>query len=308
MIATLTGNNSFLLQEQLRLLVSAFVKAHGDLALERLDGEETEFERIREGVQSLPFLASRKMVVLRSPGAHKQFVENIDALLEAVPETTDLIIVEPKLDKRSGYYKTLKAKTDYKEFKELDGQGLARWLSDTARNQGGELSVRDGLYLVERVGTNQQLLRNELDKLLNYSPKISRETIDLLTERTPQSTVFELLDAAFTGHAKRALSLYAEQRAMKVEPLAIIAMIAWQLHVLAILKVAEQRSMEDIAATARINPYVLRKSRSIADRLTLQELKDLIAEVLELDIALKSKSIDPDEALQNLLLSISRQQ
>src|SRR3546814_19438404 len=65
---------------------------------------------------------------------------------------------------------------------------------------------------------------------------------DLLT---PQSTIFELLDAALSGNTRRALELYEEQRSMKVEPQQIIAMLAWQLHVLAVVKAAGERRSEE---------------------------------------------------------------
>lgn len=126
MIITLTGNNHFLIHAELRRLVNEFVAKYTDMGLQRIDGEEAEYEQIREALESLPFLASKKMVVLRSPGANKKFVEAGEQLLENLPEMTDVIIHEPKLDKRSTYYKYLKKHTDYKELNDLDEQGLAR--------------------------------------------------------------------------------------------------------------------------------------------------------------------------------------
>ena len=209
MIITLTGENSFGLQTELRGLVAAFVAEHGDLALERLDGEEIEFAKLREALTSLPFLASKKLVVARSPSSNKQFVEQFEQLFGEVPDTTDLILVEPKLDKRAAYYKFLKSKTDFRDFPELDQSGLARWLIDSAKEQGATLSPADARYLVERLGTNQQMLSNELAKLLLYDAKISHQSIDALTDPAPQSTIFQLLEAAFAGNPKRALALYS---------------------------------------------------------------------------------------------------
>jgi DNA polymerase III delta subunit len=193
-------------------LVSSFVAEHGDMALERFDGEEAAFERMQEALQSLPFLASKKMVVLRTPGANKRFVENAERLIRELPETTDVIIYEPKFDRRSAYYKLLKKVTDFREFGELDRNGLARWLASEAKSRGGNLNTSDAAFLVDRVGANQQSLSNELDKLLLYDAKISRDNIELLTEANPQSTIFELLDAAFAGDSKKAMVLYDEQR------------------------------------------------------------------------------------------------
>lgn len=304
MIITLAGENSFGLLSELRQLTDVFVSEHGDLSLERLDGQEADFKRIGEVLASLPFLASRKMAVLRSPGNNKQFAEQVEQMLVGLPETNDVIIVEPKLDKRLSYYKFLKNHTDYREFIELDINGLSRWLAETARDRGGSLGSGDARYLVERVGLTQQLLSNELEKLLLYDPKVTRQTIDLLTEATPQSSIFQLLEVAFAGNARRAMELYSEQRALKVEPGQIVAMLAWQLNILAIIKAADNRSVDVIAKEAKLNPFVVRKSQSIARNLSLPQLKKLVSDLLKIDIATKRTNIDSDEVLQHYLLTL----
>jgi DNA polymerase-3 subunit delta len=303
-ITVLTGDNSYMLQAELHRLIAEFVAEHTDMALEQLDGEEAEFDRLRESLQSLPFLASKKLVVLRSPSANKQFVEAAQDLLTELPETTDVIIVEPKLDKRQSYYKFLKKQPGFHEFSQMDVLGLAKWLVDQAAAQGRTLESKDATYLIERVGANQQLLANEVEKLGLYDKVITKRTINELTERAPQSTIFELLDAALAGKRKRALELYQEQRVMKVEPQQILALLGWQLHIMALVKTAGERDPSQIASEAKINPFVVRKTQGIVRNMTLAELKALIHEVLTLDIRLKSESIDADEALQNLIISL----
>lgn len=304
MLTTLTGENSFLLQAACKRLIADFVAEHGDMALERLDGQEAPYDRMREALESLPFLASKKLVVLDSPSANKEFIEKAEGLLSGVPETTDVIIVEPKPDKRTSYFKFLKKSTELKMFDELDEFGLAKWLIDAAKERGGTLGQADAKFLVGRVGANQRLLSNELDKLLNYAPNITHETIELLTNETPQSTIFELLDAALAGNIKKALELYEEQRALRVEPQQIIAMLGWQLHVLAVVKTAGERDAATIAKEAKLNPFVVRKSQGLARRMSLSDIKKLVHDTLELDIRLKSEPIDADDALQHLLMSI----
>lgn len=306
MIRTLSGENSFGLQHELRAIVDAFVAEQGDLALERIDGQEASYEQMREAVTSLPFLADKKLVMLRAPSANKQFVEHSAELLSAVSETTDLIIVEPKLDKRLAYYKLLKKQTEFTDFAPVDAHGLSRWLVEQAKLRGGSLSQSDAHYLVERVGANQQVVSNELDKLLLYDTAVSRKTIDVLTEAAPQSTIFELLEAAFAGNDRAALDLYAEQRALKVEPQQIIAMLAWQLHILALIKAAGDRSADVVAKDAKLNPYVVRKSQGIARKITIAELKTLVADLLRIDARSKRTALDLDEALQHFILKLAR--
>lgn len=305
MVVTLTGENSFGIGQALAQLADKFIAEHGDMALERVDCEEVDFGRIQESLSSLPFLATKKLIVLRSPDKQKRFLEEHEQLLGNLPKTTELIIVESKLDKRLSYYKYLKSKTVFREFPELDQNGLIKWLTDTAKDAGGSLSQSDARYLVERLGNNQQLAASELDKLLLYNPKITRDGVDLLTDPTPQSSIFQLLEAAFAGNSRRAVKLYAEQRAMKVEPQQIIAMLAWQLNILSIIKTAEDRNADDIAREARLSPFTVRKSQGIAGQLSVPELKNLVNDLLKIDINVKTTSIDADESLQHYLLKVA---
>ncbi|MDB5168727.1 MAG: polymerase subunit delta [Candidatus Saccharibacteria bacterium] len=304
MITSLAGENSFGLQRELQRRIATFVAEQGDLALERIDGEEASVDRIQEALTSLPFLANRKLVVLRDASKNKQFLEKAEQLLNDVAETTDVIIAETKLDKRLEYYKFLKSKTDFKAYDELDINGLASWLVATAKEQGGAISSSDARYLVERVGLNQQLLSNELEKLLVYDPQVTRKTIELLTDATPQSTIFELLEAAFAGNTKKALQLYGEQRALKVETPQIIAMLAWQLHIIATIKAAGERNADEIAQGAKLSPFVVKKSQGIARRVSLHDLKEQINNLLTIDLKSKRTNLDTDEALQHFLLNL----
>ncbi len=304
MITTLSGTNNFLLQAELKRLVDDFVAEHGDMAVEKIDGEEAEYTRITEAVQSLPFLSSKKLVVLDRPGTQKEFSENFEQLIESISDSTDVIIVEPKPDKRSSYYKLLQKKTDLKMFNGLGERELPGWLVDRAKELGGKINMGDANYLVQRMGANQTLLENELKKLIIYNPVATRQTIELLTEPAPQSTIFQLLDAAFAGDLKKTLTLYEEQRSLKVDPVQIVALLAWQFQALAIVKTAGERSSQIIAKEAGINPFVVQKSQNVARKLTLADLKQMIKDLHELDVKMKTTSIDSDEALQQFLVSI----
>jgi DNA polymerase-3 subunit delta len=319
-IRILTGTNNFALRAALRQAVDSYTSEHGDMSLERLDGEVASFERLQESLQSLPFLAARKLVVLDTPGANKQFAENAAKLLDDMPDTTDLIIVEPKLDKRSSYYKLLKKQKGYQEFGELDEHGLARWLVESARDQDVKLSSGDARLIVARAGSNQQILSQEIEKLTLYAaggsgagkvkeshdPVIDRAAIEALVPATPQSTIFQLLEAAFAGDARRAVELYAEQRALKVEPQQIIAMLAWQMHVIALVKAAgSARTPDAIAKDARMSPYVVKKSAAIARGLTVARTRQLISDLTGIDHRLKRESLDADDVLLTYLTELA---
>lgn len=292
-------------QAELRRMVDGFVAEHTDMALEKLDGEEASYERMHEAVQGIPFLSSKKLVVLRRPSANKDFTENFEKLVEDIAETNDVVLVEPKLDKRLAYYKQLKKLTEFKEFTVLDANGLARFASEYAKQQDGSLSMGDARRLIDRVGLNQLVVQHEIDKLLAYNLNIDGKAIELLTERTPQSSIFELLDAAFAGNTKRAMALYEEQRALRVEPQQILAMLVWQLHILAIVKAAGERSADTVAKEAKISPFTVRKTQGLARNISASQLKRLIADLREFDVRLKREALSADEVVRYYLLSLA---
>lgn len=305
MIYTLNGENDFSRNQALQELTTTFVKKYSEMAIERLDGETVELDRLREALHGLSLLAPNKLVVIREPSKQKVFSEEVEQILAKVPETTDVILIEPKLDKRLGYFKFLQKQTDFRTYTILDLSGLKRWIVDYVGQQGGQINTSDAQYLIERTGQHQLQLKNELDKLLLLGPKISRQAINQLTDRTPQSTIFELLEAAFSGKITQAQDLYSEQRALKVEPQAILAMLAWQIHTLAIVKTAGQQTAEQIAKQARLNPFVVRKTIALSRRLTLANIKQLVDQLLEIDVKTKTTALNADEALRLFLLRLS---
>lgn len=305
MIITLTGQNNFSIQQIVQSHLASFIKAAGDFGVERLDGEETTLARLQEALLGLPLLSSTKLVVLEAPSKNKQFLERYESLLSNVSPTTEVIIIEPKLDKRQHYYKYLKDHTDFRICEELDHSNLTKWVVGRTAELGGSIQASEARFLVDRVGVNQQKIAHEMDKLLLFDAHITRRSIEMLTDPTPQSTIFQLLEAAFAGDVARMLTHYNEQRTLKVEPPQIIAMLTWQLHILALIKTGGNRSAEEIARDAKLSPFVVRKSMPIAHSLTLVGLKSLLAELLAIDTRLKRESINADEALQRFLLRIA---
>jgi len=292
------------LREQKRV-IDAFLAEYTDIGLERLSADEVGYDRLVEAVQSLPFLAPRKLVVIRGGSLNTEFTEKFESFLGAVTESTDVLIIEGKLDKRTVYYKQLKKLTEFHEFTVLDADGLARFAVEYVKDEVGTLSMADARFLVERTGTNQMAITHELDKLLTYNPRITKDSIVLLTDEVPQSKIFDLLDAAFAGQVSRTQALYSDQRAQGVEPQQIVAMLVWQLYTMAIVKAGQQRSSAEIAGLAKINPYVVEKTRQLARKIPLTTLQHMITSLRVLDVRSKSESIVLDDALQHYLLTLS---
>ena len=306
-IKTITGMNWFGVKAKLEELVGDFVKNHGDLALEKLDGSEASYDQILGAIESLPFLAAKKMVVLYNLSTNKQAADSLETLLDRLPEITDLIIVETKLDKRSIYYKSLKKLTDFREYSPLDEHQLIDWMEHEAVKQASELSKDNARYLVERAGNDQMRLVHEIDKLVAYNKKISRKSIDLLVDEISSSTMFNLLDSVFSGNVRAALNMYQEQRSQRIEPQAIHAMLVWQMHTVAMVVSAPQSAnVQKIAAYSGLNPFVVQKSQKIAQKMDRKKINEFMSVLRDIDYKGKREIVDYDEALKFAIISLSK--
>ncbi len=304
MITAITGNNFYQIKKRLDELTGQFVKDHGELALERVDAQDADPAAVLDAVQSLPFLATRKMIVVRGAGTNKDLSGQIEQIIDSAGDSVDLIFHEPSIDKRSSYFKVLKSRAQLEEHNELDSQALASWLAGQAKEGGAKLSLSDANYLVERIGRDQQQLASELEKLALYDKDITRDSIDLLTVKTPQSKVFDLLDAAFGGNKRKALELYEEQRAQKVEPQVIMAMMAWQLKLLVLAKSAGHRGAQQIAKDAGLSPWPVQKAQGLAGRIDNKRLEEMVGQALEIDQKSKTTALDLDEALKTYIVTL----
>lgn len=303
MVIAFIGDNSHSREQAAKEFIASFSGMHGAVAIDKFAGEDINTATLKEAVSTLPFLSARRLVIVRDLGSNKDLAENFESICQSVADSTDLVIVESRLDSRSKYQNILKKEAEVREFAHMQGQELVDWIIEQVKKLGGQIGRNEANILIERVGVNHQLLINELTKLILYKPQITLETIKLLTVRSPQSSIFAMLDAAFDGKTPKALQLYAEQRALGMEPAAILAMIIWQLHILNIVKAAGTMPANDIASKAKISPFVVRKNQSIAKNISNQKLEQLLDLTIKTDKMLKRTSVNADDALQALIMA-----
>ncbi len=303
-VTTLTGSNLFQIERMINDRITAYKAKFGDMAIERIDAEEIQASEIIARVSSESLFASNKLIVLKGLAANRELAEAPDRLIAAVSEAHELIVVLPKPDKRSRLFSELKKGTQFNEIGPLSGSGLVGWLINLVAEAGGHIDRATATYLIERTTGDQVALANEANKLVNYDPNITRQTIDLLVEPSPQSTIFQLLSAAFSGNKRAVEKIYNEQRSMKVEAQQIIGLIVWQLHQLAVIKAAKSKPVNEIANDLGVKPNSVSASSSLARRLSEADLNNLITKLLALDDKIKQQAVNDDDVLLYFLLSI----
>jgi DNA polymerase III delta subunit len=298
MIKVFVGNNWFGIKSALDLEINKFLKTGDSLNIERFYGPDSEPNDINAAIDSVSLFSDNKLVIVDQLSAHKEIQENIDDFLQKVGDETTLIIIEPNIDKRTAYYKNLKKLDGFKEFNELDENSLTNWVVEYAKDNSGEISRADAQYLIFRVGNSQTNIEREMTKLIQYDKKITKDTIDLLTNQTPSSTIFSLVDSAFSGDVKKALRLYEEQRSLRVEPQAIFGMLVWQMHIVAVCLVAGDKNPAELSAETGINSYVLGKSRTIAKTMGKAKILEFLDLLQHIEKTSRKQTYNFDDAMK----------
>lgn len=295
MVVVLTGRNSYLLQRHLHDTIKSFIDEFGD-SVERFDGSElTSADAVLDAVRSISFLEPRKLVIVRDFAQCKDLIEKIESVVGQTAESTDLLLVDSKLDKRTSSYTFLKKNSELRTFDDIALYELQRWLVDESKLVGLTLSSDLAKFLVDRVGPNQQLLSSELDKLSLLATPITKALIEEMVEPTPQSKVFDMLEALFTGQTQKAQNLYLDQRAQGEEPQKLLAMITWQLQQLTLAVFAPSKSV-DTLVSAGMSPYSAQKALQMAKHIKPTDLKFYITELAEID-AMSKTNADIESAL-----------
>lgn len=305
MIYTIAGSNDFLRSQSLHSRVSSYKKKYGTYELEHIIANEVEIATILQRMQSMPFLSAKKCIVIYDLSVHKADYDKIESACTQIPKSTEIILYEQHLDKRTRYATMLQKTTNFHEYKDLDDIQLIRWLVETAEQQDGELSMQDAEELLKRVGSNQFQLYSELQKLLTRNRTITRKLIEEMVDATPQSSVFALIDAASAGDVSSALTILDEQRQQNVEPHMLLGHIIGHITTLATIREAPRSARpEAIARQSGIHPFVVKKNLQHARGYSRQEIQKIIAMLRAIDEGYKHSSMDMHKALQFIVVFI----
>lgn len=305
MIYAIAGNNNYLIRKASSTLIDDFLKDNQEHNLIKFDCSETSFEQIIGSISNVSLFGEKQLVVLVSPQQNDDLIEGLDLLI-GKSDNSDVLIIYDSVDKRSKLYKTLKKESQFQEFFQDEKADISGWIVDEVKNRGGEISKSCAMYLAGQVGNDQIRLVNEIEKLVSFDVSVTNESIDLLCEPTPQSTVFQLIDAVFAGNYNLSSKLYSDQRAQNVEPILILGMLIWQIHILSVVHSGKSLSSGEIAKKAKLNPFVVGKATKVVSSMSRDYLRRILEAVTDLDLSLKTKPIDADQAIKNLLLKLSQ--
>jgi DNA polymerase-3 subunit delta len=245
------------------------------------------------------FVTSR-LIIASNLAKAKPTAEQIDEIINNTAESTNLIITDPNPDKRTSMYKKLSKLKGAKEFKNLMGGELSKWVSSEAKNNQAEISPADIKYLIDKVGEDQWTLANEIQKLASYNQKITKTTIDELAVPSLENNTFVLTEALASKDLARVLNLYKDIKLQGHADQMILGAITYQYRTILLVLL----NNSELNRAYKMSPYALGKARSVAKNYTLEDIKKAYKIISEADINTKTGELSSGEAMNKLFYSL----
>jgi DNA polymerase-3 subunit delta len=332
----LHGDDEFSLSEKLAELRNSLAgddQAMAELNTTILDGKRTTLGELRHACDSIPFMATHRLVIVRGllsylvpgkrgkgqkapkdkgPAAKQAFLKDLAAYLPLLPSSTRLILFEDQVLRDSHpilkVAQTLGQERAVIEFRRLPRQeALTGWTERRVRGKGGQFSRQASELLAALVGRDLRLLDQEIDKLLLYADgrEVTAKDVRALVSLAREAEIFDLVDCVGrreTDWAMRVLHRMLEEGA---EPLYLLAR---QVRILIqVSELSEQRLPQpEIARRIKQHPFVVKKGLSQARNFRPDQLTAAHQCLVDTDWKIKTGELEPVLALDMLVVSLTR--
>lgn len=297
------GEEKYLIRLYLDMMVNAlFADENEKLLNYSVLDEPKNTGDIISTLETLPFLADKRLVVIKNCGA---FVpgDDYDALAEAVStlDSTVAVFVEDKVNKTSKMYKTLAKCGKPVEFAVQSETDLAKWIIREAGKDGINVSGSVASYLISYVGTDMTNIMNQWAKLAAFVDDRKTVTVeDINTICTPdiRDKIYDIINAISNKKAASAMKSYSELISRNTAPqqvlYSIIAQFRNMLRVCLLTK--EGKNGADIADSMDLSTgrtaFLIKEAKKFGEI----TLRAILEELLETDQASKNGNIDANDA------------
>lgn len=296
------GENSWLARQKIRAIKNKFqeeIDKSGHNII-NLDGEEMSAGDFFNAASSSGFLASKKLIIIKNIFNNKKLSSWQDALINFLNKQEDsreenyiIFWQSDKPDVRTKLYKTLKKFKFVEEFKNFSNAELVNWLKKQASLKKRKLSTDNANILIAYAGNDLWSLSQEIEKLIHFtSDEITADDIKNIVVSKIDENIFNFIDALGQQNKALALRLLEEKLNSGVNAQLLLSMIVRQYRLLIKAKaLSKQASYAGALAQAlKLPSWLADKTYQQSQLYTMEQLKNIYSNLLDLDQQLKSTS------------------
>jgi DNA polymerase-3 subunit delta len=298
--------------------------ATAEMNTTRLDGRTLSIDVLTNAVSAMPFIASRRLVILTNPLAKlnsSTLREKFVSLLDHVPPSTALVLVENRLltkdsERRNGKIHWLERwvnqageRAFFRTFPVPHGNDMTEWIQKRAKALKGQFTSEAADRLADQVGDEPRQLDQEIQKILTYveyKRPVEADDVDHLTPFSRQGDIFAMVDA-LALHQGREAQKMLHRLLEEQDVILIFGMVVRQFRLLLQTReILDKGGREaDVIRELDVKPFVARKLVPQAHHFTQSQLEDIYRRLLESDEAAKTSQVEADLALDMLVMSLA---
>lgn len=307
----LYGEEAYLKKQYKDKLVKALVAEGDTMNFSVFEGKNINVKEIVDLAETLPFFADRRVILIENSGFLKSSCEDLAAYLSERPaESTCFLFVEEEVDKRNKLYKVISKEGRTVEFGTQSDDLLVRWIVGRLKKENKNITREVLQYFMNMTGTDMGNIDRELEKLICYTmgkDVITAEDVAVVTTEQVTNKIFDMVNAIAEHEQKKALDLYYDLLTLKEPPMRILFLITRQFQILLHLKDMSGKGFDQstMASKAGIPPFAVRRNQAQAKGFTLEQLKQAIADAVELEEAVKTGRLNDQMAVELLIVKYS---
>ena len=282
-----------------------------DLNRTFLDNPETD--QIIAAAETLPFMAERRLIVIRNHPALTGRAEADARLTDYLPSVPSSAVVLfyciSKPDGRKKLYTAVKKLNGVVTFAPLRDRELTSFVTSAFRDLGKECDERTADFLVFTCGSDTGMLLTEIAKVAAHggdAPSVHPDSVRAVATPSAECTVFQMVDAVVAGRSSRAFLLMRNQLLAGSDRLYMLSMLLRQFRLLQHIKIMqyEKRSVQDIRAALGVPPFALDQYIRQAAGWSNGQVKSAVNICFETEYAVKSGRLNQDGALEAVMLKL----
>jgi len=312
MIIFLYGEDTYRSSQKLNQIKDKFIKEvdSTSMNLTALDGAKLKFEEFNQQVKASPFLARKRMIIIKnlisenkSKEIQKEVVELLNQTEQNAKDENIMVFWEStdhsKAKSKEALWTRLMKEKLAEEFVPLKPAQLNAWVKKEIEKQDGKIDSQAIALLAATVGNDLWQMSNEITKLINYcqDKPISISDIENLVKAKFDDNIFNLVDALGNNNKKLAFKLMSDQFNLEADEMYLLSMLIRQFRILLEIKdLLNERpkiTKDLIARDLGIHPFVAQKALWQVKNFTLDKLKQIYQMLSDLDSKLKTSQAKP---------------
>lgn len=313
-IYVIAGKEESLVDCECEKLIEKLVDA-GDRAtgLLRLEGKEADIADVLDELRTIPFLASRRVVVIKRA---EDFISGNRELLEkyfdSPSKTGTLVFTSQSWASNTRLARKLKKAGELISVSAPRQWELPGRLCEYAREAHGKNMGREAAeLLIEAAGEELVLLYGEIDKLsvyVNETGAISSDDIEALVGHNRLFNVFSVIDEMTAGRMGRAIEQLRNMfEADRSAEYSAVGAFAFHFRRMFNAKVLLEKGLRQGEIAGRCKIWGNKEAFfAQVGRMNLKDIGSMLERLAETDYAIKRGGTKAPVAIEKLVLSIGQ--